>query len=248
MPQPKLYDGAHASMLEAYIRAKTAEGYRLLGTEVPYQRGKGYGYVDVVMKRQAGGGSQTTQLLVAELKTVILNLGQAIRQVNAAKQAFLASHSDLITSNRPVTVDYPLVVWASQSNVRCLTEFAHVLADTTVEVFHQDQPTAKSMAGRLEIQRAVLSAKTGLPAPPTHRQQSPDHAILTSPPQQVHYGMPPPSQAPFRSPEPAHQPNPRRWGVRWSLSEIRTIRRQRYTAIRAPQPSLPRAEPQASMP
>lgn len=186
MAQPKLYDGAHASMLEAYIRAKAAEGYRLLGTEVPYQRGKGYGYVDVVMERKASAGT-TTQLLVAEIKTAIFNLGQTIRQVNAAKQAFLTSHANLVSNHEPVAVNYPLVVWASQSNIHCLSEFAHVLADTTIEIFHQDEAIAKSMASRLEIQRAVLSARIGLPPPPAPTQQAPIRAPAPRAPPQAHY-------------------------------------------------------------
>ena len=233
MAQPELYDGAHASMLEAYIRAKTREGYRLLGTEVPYRRGRGFGYVDVVMECQTDDGA-TTQLVVAELKTVIFNLGRSIRQVNAAKEAFLASRADLVDNRPSVAVDYPLVVWASKSNIQCLSEFAHVLADTTIEIFHEDQATAESMSSRLEIQRAVLSARAGLPRPSSPVQQARPHPPAPQARPQAHYAQPAPGQQRLYSSSPAHQQSPREHFLSWRFSQIRTVRKRPYTQPQHP--------------
>ena len=184
------------------------------------------------MRRDTTDGSPS-QLLVAELKTVILNLGQAIRQVNAAKDAFFASHKELVPDGSPVTVSYPLVVWASHSNIQRLAEFPHVLADTTVEVFHEDKATATSMAGCLEIQRAILRARAAQspspePPEPRHRITLPSWSG-----QEVHHAPPPPPATPPPQPRTGQQADPSFGLVSWSFSELTSVRR------RPPRPAPP---------
>jgi len=63
-PVPR--DHRHAAMLRDCILRKEREGYILYGTEVPYRRGYGHGYIDVLLSRGAplaGGAGRSLALL-----------------------------------------------------------------------------------------------------------------------------------------------------------------------------------------
>jgi len=155
----KPYDHKHATMLREYIAAKVAEGFTLLGVEMPYNRRPGNGFVDAVLYRSLAD-APGTEWLVAEVKPSLADVGGTIRQVKIAARHFPDTYRDLLTAKNAIAIRYPLVLWASTETYAQWRQYAELLADVDIEFFHADPVVARHFAGLHEIHRAVCLART----------------------------------------------------------------------------------------
>ena len=150
-----LRDAAHARMQRDYIHARQAEGWRLLGAEMPY--GNGNGFADVVLfKDEAGDGGR--RWLVSELKPTLQNVGEAIRQVRRASGLFPRSYPELLGPDGAPNCRFPLVILASEENWRRCVLFSALLAGVDLEFFHPDRAVQTTVSSKFEIECAILEA------------------------------------------------------------------------------------------
>ena len=147
------YDQRHADMVRDYIRVKEREGYSLFGVEVPYRRGMGHGYIDVVLFRNAGADQRFW--VAAEMKTALADIGGAIRQVEAAREFFPSHHRRQVTGDRHGAMSFPLVVLASDQNLQDCVRYAKLLEKVQLEFFHSSPSVADIIGARFEIALAI---------------------------------------------------------------------------------------------
>lgn len=147
-----VHDARHATLMQAYIKDMQAKGYTLVGVEVPYNYYGQRGFIDVVLRRTTPQGEEW---LVSEIKSTLLDIGEAIRQVNRAREYFLMGSTCLAPTNARVT--YNLVLRAVDSNVR-LWRMHQTLLDGVPVVW---QPVEDESSGeathKFEVALAIAS-------------------------------------------------------------------------------------------
>lgn len=167
-PRPPI-DHRHAKMLLGYIAEMEAKGFVLHGTEVPYRKTNGHGFIDVMMYRQHPT-TGTTNWLVTEVKTDLVDIGRTTRQVLAAREFVPTHHRQLFKSHRAQTIRYPLVVWASDANlIQCLN-YSRLFEGIDVEFHHPNPDAASAAANKFQIHSAIAHAAA---TPPSTRNRDP---------------------------------------------------------------------------
>ena len=171
MPQTKIYDRRHAAFMESFITASIARGFRLHGCEVPYNHYGNRGVVDVLL-RKATPANDGFEWHVCELKPVLADIGEAIRQVQKSAQYFRESRRDLFSSARSHSFRFPLVLEASAHNFQLWREHSHLFRDIEVLFHHEDPHTLSQIENLREIEEAIHLARQSAPDPPPVSQNN----------------------------------------------------------------------------
>ena len=146
-----LHDRAHAILMEQYIEAMRPR-FEKVGVEVPYEHYGNRGFIDVVLKRSGDDGREHWK--VCELKPRLTDLGETIRQVKQAQRYFELARRDLFKTG-DCTVEFPLVILATDDNLRTYMKFRRLLDETEVEFFHPDREALRAIRIKLEISLAM---------------------------------------------------------------------------------------------
>lgn len=160
-----IYDGKHAALMQSFISVSLREGFEFVGCEVPYNHYGDRGVVDVVLrKRKARRGGGVWQ--VCELKPVLADVGETIRQVHRAREYFQKARPDLFTGGMEEEVHFLLVLEASEHNLTVLRNHADLFTGMEVVFHHENHALRDRCQSTFEIHSAILEAKRGSITPP----------------------------------------------------------------------------------
>ena len=144
-------DHAHAALMNAYIQAMEEAGYSLSATECVWQHFGFRGIIDTIHIK----GSR---VIVTELKTQLIDIGQAIRQVRLAKEYLHLARPDVVEGLVPA---HRLVIEATEENYALYALHHSLFQDVDVRFFSPQTGFANALAYRQEIDAAVRAVQQG---------------------------------------------------------------------------------------
>ncbi len=159
-----VFDERHAGLMQSFVAASLREGFEFVGCEAPYNHYGDRGVVDVVLrKRRPGGGGGVWH--VCELKPVLTDVGETIRQVHRAREFFQKARPDLFEGEIGPEVRFLLVLEASEHNLAVVRNHADLFAGMEVVFHHEDLALRDRCQSVFEIHSAILWARRGGRAP-----------------------------------------------------------------------------------
>jgi hypothetical protein len=137
----KVYDKEHAEFMNSFIAEYKMRGWGE-EHEVPYNWYGQRGWIDALLHKG-------DVLLVCELKPRLGNVGEAIRQVKQAREAFLKACPSYASFN---DIHYPLVLKATEENLGTCREYLNLIKDLEVIFWSGD----KELQERINSKYGIL--------------------------------------------------------------------------------------------
>ncbi len=142
----RILDKEHADMARGIAKEFKKRGYKTR-VEMPYDYYDERGFVDVV-------AWNNDELLACELKPLLINISETLKQVNQTRDSFLQSHPNLAQS---LKVRYPLVLRATTDNLNVCEAYLDLLKDADIIFWHEDKEIEVGISQRYKeyVERGV---------------------------------------------------------------------------------------------
>lgn len=118
-------------------------------------------YRALVLKKN-DTSTRTCYWKLCELKPLLLDIGETIRQINRAKQYFFKDRKELLDSAFSNIIKYPLVLEASQFNLSVCLKYLELLDNVEIEFFSLDTNLARQIMSSFQIQREIIKVRNGI--------------------------------------------------------------------------------------
>lgn len=152
--EQQVLDWRHSGLAQRFIAREVAEGFSLVGCEVHFNHYGDRGVVDVLLRKDVGG---RWLWWVCELKPILLDVGEAVRQVHRAKTYLRQSRSDLFGEGD--RLEFLLVLEAGEHNWDVFRRHVDLFRDVRVLFFHDDKELERRFRNFQEIREAIEVAR-----------------------------------------------------------------------------------------
>lgn len=158
LEQTSLYDKKHALFMQQYIQTSRKNKFEVVCCEAPYCHYGQKGYVDLVLKKY-DRPNRLCLWKLCELKPLLLDIGQTIRQINRTREYFFKDKKELLDSAFSNEIKYPLVVEANPHNLSVCLQYLSLLKNIHIEFFSADSNLAQQISNKFQIHKEIIKVQ-----------------------------------------------------------------------------------------
>lgn len=142
--------------MEAAISAYKANGFELIGVEIPWSHYGQRGVLDAAFRSKSLINGQRV-LVLAEFKSKLADIGRAVRQVHLTQAYFFSGISNkerYVAEHESTRVLYPLIVHADPENLSIALRYSQLLSEVDIQFFHPQPSVAEKISSQYRLNLA----------------------------------------------------------------------------------------------